>query len=257
VIDGASNYSIPYRFLVPGVREVRVAFRGDVRNIASVSDPVSVTIQQAENPLFTINTSAPIINDGQSATVSGVLSQPGPTPASSPTPQAGVWVTLWRHRDDQRARPVASTVTGQDGSYSFVVHPAHNVVYQVLTTFVPPARQMTALLFEGVRSVVQLAADTTTGMTGQVVVFRGAVAPDKAEHVIYLQQRGADGDFRIVAVGHVNDSSAYEFDWTLQGAGTEVFRTLVPGGDANATGASAPVAISVTLPPPTSLPPAS
>jgi hypothetical protein len=74
-----SNYSITYRWKVPGDHTVRVAFRGDNRNIRGESDTVAVAVQQAEVPDFTIQTSDPIITYGQSATISGVLDAKGTT----------------------------------------------------------------------------------------------------------------------------------------------------------------------------------
>ncbi len=72
---------------------MRVLFRGDARNVSSVSDPVSIIIQQAQVPSFTINTSDPIVNDGTPATISGTLYAPG----STTTPESGATVELFGH----------------------------------------------------------------------------------------------------------------------------------------------------------------
>ena len=64
LLGPGSNYAIKYRFRRPGAHDVRVLFRSDARNIAGVSDTVTVAIQQAQVADFTINTSAPIIDDG-------------------------------------------------------------------------------------------------------------------------------------------------------------------------------------------------
>ena len=63
-IGPGSNYVIGHRFRVPGERDLRVLLPGDFRNIRGESDPVSVTIEQAQVPGFTINTSAPIYRNG-------------------------------------------------------------------------------------------------------------------------------------------------------------------------------------------------
>ena len=63
VIGPSSNYSIPYRFRTAGARDVRILFGGDDRNIGAVSDSLTVTIQQNQNPSFTINTSAPVVDE--------------------------------------------------------------------------------------------------------------------------------------------------------------------------------------------------
>ena len=58
---------------------MRVVLPGDRRNIRSESDAVTVTVQQAQVADFTINTSQPIIPEGSTATISGVLYQKGTT----------------------------------------------------------------------------------------------------------------------------------------------------------------------------------
>ena len=76
-VGAGSNYQIPYAFRVPGAYDVRVLFRGDSRNTAAVSDVVTVIIQQAEVPDFTIQTSDPIVTNGAPFTISGTLYRAG------------------------------------------------------------------------------------------------------------------------------------------------------------------------------------
>lgn len=253
ILNGASQFSIDYRFKIPGDHTVRIFFAADARNIASASDPVTVTVQQREVPSFTINTSAPIIpatGTGSAATISGILSMPGGT-----TPDPGVMVTLWGHTAGAAFAPVGNTTTGTDGSYSFTVTPQHNTVYQVRTAFAP--KRVSAKLFEGVQDVVTITPSSTTSAVGQSVTFTGSVTPDKAGHVIELERLDANGHYAVVAVGFVNASSAYQFTWTFGAAGAKTFRVYVPGGPENVGGYSPSAAITVSLPPVTSLPPAS
>jgi hypothetical protein len=240
-----SNYEISYRWLIPGDRDVRVVLPGDVRNTTGASDPVSVAIQQAQVADFTINSSAPIVGDGQSVKISGVLYQPGTT-----TPESNIVVALYRH-----GVYLGETTTASDGSYSFTQSPTRNQVYQVRTVL-PPHRH-TAQLFEGVRDVVSILPSSTTSMVGQKVTFTGGVTPDKAGDVIYLQRLGADGDWHTVKVGLVSSHSTYQFSWTFGTPGTKEFRARIVGDPENVGGASAPVTMSVSLPPVSSLPPAS
>lgn len=251
-LDGTSSFAIPYKFALPGDHTMRVLFPGDARNIAASSDPVSVTVQQNQVPDFTINTSAPVISasPGSSATISGVLSKPATT-----TPDPNVMVTLWGHTYGAAYAPVSSATTGTDGSYSFTVMPQHNETYQVRTTFAPI--RDSAELFEGVQDAVTITPSATTSTVGQSVTFSGSVTPDKAGHVIELERLGADGHYHVVAAGFVNVSSAYRFTWTFGTAGTKTFRVHIPGGPDNVGAASSSVAITVSLPPITTLPPAS
>lgn len=250
-LDSSSNYSIRYRFGVPGARDLRVVFRGDRRNIAGVSDTVSVTIQQTQVPSFTINSSSPITDYNTPVKISGTLYQP-----RTQAPEPNTSVTLYGHGHDQRYRALGSTVTGTDGSYSFTQSPTQNEVY-VVTTTLPPKRH-TAQLFEGVRDVVTLAASSTgtsAAAAGSPVTFTGTVAPDKAGHLIDLQRLGLDGEWHTVARTRVSMSSSYEFMRLV--FTTAMFRTRIEGDSINLGGHSPSVTVTGVVPPVSTLPTAS
>lgn len=237
-LNSASQFAIPTHFKVPGVHTMRVVFPGDPRNVAGVSDPVTVTVQQKEKPNFTITTSAPIITDGTSATIGGVLGQGKPS-----TPVSGVMVTLYGHTNGQPYAPIASTPTGTDGSYSFIVTPTNNTEYQVQY-----GSRMSAQLFEGVRDLVTINVSSNTSAVGQSVTFSGLIAPNKPGHEVDLERLGADGHYHVVATSTVSASSTYQINWTFGTPGTKTFRVLVPGGPDNVSGVSTTEAISVSLP---------
>jgi hypothetical protein len=255
VLDANSNYTIAYRWRRPGEHDVRVLFRGDDRNLRGFSDPVTVTIQQAQVPDFTINTSAPITPVGSSVTISGVLDQSATT-----TAEPNTVVQLWgRTAGEDRFVLLADKPTGQDGSYSFNQGPlTTNTVYYVST--MPMAhvkRRRTARLFQGVQDVLGIQASSTTATVGQTVMFSGTVSPNKAGHVIYLQKRGKDGDFHTVEVGFVRADSTYQFAWTFGAPGSFDFRARITSDGANVGAHSDPVAVTDTAPPASTLPPGS
>ena len=253
VIETNSSYLITRSFLQPGLFELRTLFVGDKRNTEASSDPTTVVIQQTENPAFTIDSSNPTIDVGQPVTISGVLYEP-----DSSVPLPAVNVSLWAHTAGGTYKPISSTVTGSDGSYSFTKTPAYNETYQVRTTFIPPPRRETAQLFVGVRDGVSLAANATTAMVGGTVTFTGTVMPNKVGHVVYLERLGTGANYHIVMTGAVATGSTYSFAWTFGAVGTKVFRVLVTGGDANVSGVSPMVTVSVSgVAPVSSLPPAS
>ena len=95
-----SSYRIDYRWSIPGAYDVRTVLSGDRRDARSYSDPVSVIIQQAQRPYFSINSSAPVIKYGSSATLSGVLDKVGTTTAGRR--RAGD--AARSHRDDASTR---------------------------------------------------------------------------------------------------------------------------------------------------------
>ncbi len=245
-----SNYAIVHRFRIPGERTVRVLLRADSRNIRSASDPVNVTIEQAQVPDFTINSSDPVVQYGQSATISGTLYKAG-----TKDPEPNTAVTLCHRPAGQPQFTCdAAGMTGGDGGYSFTVSPVQNTVYVVTTTLAP--HRHTAALFEGVQDVVTLTASSSTATASQQVTFTGTVTPNKAGDVVYLQRLGADGDYHTVGVGTVRPDSTFQFVRVFGNAGTKTFRARVPGDPENVGGASAPVTVTVTLPPVSSLPPA-
>jgi hypothetical protein len=250
VIGAGSTYSISYTFRTPGAHDVRVLFTGDNRNIGAPSASVNVAIQQAQNPAFTINTSAPVIGEGSSATISGVLYL-----SSTNTPDPNVAVRLFaRPASGGNATAAGDTTTGPDGSYSFEVSPDNNTDYYVRTTFAPPAYRRTAALFEGVADAVTLQSSATSRPVGERITLSGIVVPDKSGHLIELQRLGKDGAYHTVAVTVINNASAYTFLWRFGNVGTFTFRTHVAADQQNVGGNSPPLAINVTLPPVAALP---
>ena len=249
-IGAGSNYTISQAWRVPGAYDVRVKFRGDARNTSAVSDISSVVIEQTEVPGFTINSSDPIVQNGQAFTVSGVLDSPGTT---TPEPNTSVSLFAKVPQSGGPYREVNTTTTGADGSYSFAnLTSTTNELYLVRTTFAP--RRHTAVLFEGVQDVVTMSSSSGTSTVDGHVVFSGSVSPSKAGHAIYLQKLGKDGDWHTVEVRFVDNASTFQFGWTFGTMGTKEFRARITGGPANVGGASAPVTVVVSQPPLSTLP---
>jgi hypothetical protein len=229
-------------------------FRSDDRNLRGVSDPVTVDIQQAQVPGFTISSSAPITDEGTTVMISGVLDQPGTT-----TPEPNTVVQLWgRSARQHRFVVLADGTTGSDGSYSFNQSATTNTVYYVATIRLGHEKpRHTALLYQGVRDVVMMQSSAPSATTGQTVTFSGTVMPDKAGHSIYLQKLGRDGDWHTVKIGTVRHDSTFRFAWVIGSPGTHTFRARITSDGVNVGSHSEPVSITATLPPASSLPPAS
>jgi hypothetical protein len=245
LIDASSSFAISHDFHTPGAYELRVVFAGDAQSSKASSDPVTVVSQQADHPTFTIYTSNPVINAGQSVTIAGRLSAP-----SSPSrPLAGQSVTLWGHPRGATFASLASTTTGSDGSYQFTQMPSSDGSYEVRTT----GRQ-TAPLYEAVRAVLTLVASTTSSTVGESVNLSGSVTPNQGGGAVDLEQLGSDGHFHVVQSATVDASSAFAFMVKFGSPGTHIYRAVAPGSAANASGASGPVAIVVALPPVEALP---
>ncbi len=250
-----SKFAISYAWKRPGVHDVRVLFAGDARNVAGASDPVTVNIQQAQVPDFTIASSEPIAPEGSTVTISGTLYNPGTT-----TPEPDTPVQLWgRSNSERRFTVLGNTTTDNQGDYAFIqANQTRNTEYYVSTLPAPPVKaRHTARLDQGVQDALTMQASPTNTVVGQVVSFTGTVMPDKAGHPIYLERLGRDGDWHVVGVQEVRRNSTYLFTRKFGDAGTFEFRTRITSDGRNVGSHSPPATITVTLPPPSSLPPAS
>ena len=79
VIGPGGAYSISHVFRRPGElgpATIRTVLPGDARNLRTPSNPVELTIEQAQNPDLTLAPSSPTIVAGQSVTLTGKLVTP-------------------------------------------------------------------------------------------------------------------------------------------------------------------------------------
>jgi hypothetical protein len=246
-IGAGSKYAVSYRWKRPGVRDVRVLFRGDQRNIRGVSDPVTLDVQQTQVPDFTISSSQPVAPAGSTVTISGTLDMPG---TASPEPDTPV--QLWgRIGAERRFAVLGNTTTDSQGGYSFTeANQTYNTVYFVATLSGQGVKaRRTARVNQGVRDALTIQASATSVLAGQVVTFTGTVIPDKAGEPIYLQKLGKDGEWHTVRVRRVQHNSTYVFRWKFGAPGTFTFRVRTLSDGLNVGARSAPATIAATLPP--------
>jgi hypothetical protein len=249
--DGDSSYTITHRFRSAGSYTLRTFLPATPRNIASPSPSVDLTVQQQQNPSFTINASAAVLTNGQSETISGTLYSPG----STTTGQPDVTVTLYGAQAAGGFRALQSTSTDATGAYSFTQMPLHNTVYQVRSLSKPVAR--TANLFVGVQDVVTASVASSTVAVGDPIKITGSVTPDHSGHALYLQQQDSSGRWVDVQTGYLTPASTFSFSYTPGQAGELNLRVQITGGPWNIGGVSTtlPVTVSGTAPV-SSLPPA-
>lgn len=245
VIGPGGAYSISHAFRDPGTATIRTVFPGDARNLRTPSNPVELTIEQAQNPNLTLAPSSPTIVEGQTVTLSGKLI----TPANG-LPVAGQVVTLLAHTDGQSYAPVATIVTGPDGSFSFSQSPINNTAYKVRA-----GGRESAQVFEGVHDVVSIATSATSSTVGQTIQISGSVAPNKTNHIIYLQLRNTSGDFQSIQSTFVGPNSKYVFNHQLVSPGLKTYRVLITGGPENLGAASPTVQVNVAPAPAAALTP--
>lgn len=248
--DGSSAFSIMHRFKSAGSYTLRAYFPNDPRNTPGQSPSIEVTIQQQQNPSFTIDGSAAIVTNGQAETISGTLYAPG----STTVPQPGVSVTLYGRQWTGDFKALASTTTSTSGGYSFTQMPLHNMVYRVQAS--GPGHQTTANLYVGVQDVVTATLATPSLAVGDSVKITGTVTPDHTGHAIYLQEQNAAGNWVDVESGYLTAGSTYTFVYTPGQVGNLQLRVQITGGPVNVGGVSSALALTVngaapvgTLPP--------
>ncbi|HET9094587.1 MAG TPA: hypothetical protein VFN36_05820 [Solirubrobacteraceae bacterium] len=240
--DANSAFTIPHRFRQAGTYTLRAVFPNDPRNIAGQSASVSLTVQQEQNPSFTIGASAPAVLNGQPETISGTLYADG----STTVPQPNVTVTLYGRPGTGPLRALQSTQTDSSGAYSFTTTPLHNTVYVVRAGH----QERTARLYVGVQDLVSAALSAPTVAVGDAVRVTGTVTPAHNGHVVYLQLQGPGGHWVDIEQRRLSAASTFAFSYMPGMPGSLDLRVQITGGPWNVGGASAilPLTISGAAP---------
>jgi hypothetical protein len=274
-LDANGDFSIAHSFVIPsssgGDANVRVLVPADGTNIASPSESFSYEIEQTQNPKLTILPSSYVIEEGSKDTINGVDAA-----------GAGQLLTLYAHVAHEQARPIATTISGAGGNYSFPVGPVYSTYYRVTssssvagqlstgptgtsgssgptgpTTAVARSATTSAVAFVGVRVVLSVQTTATTINQGQSVTFSGSVNPDETGRNIYLERLGATGtQWHTIASGVVGPNSQYSLSWSFYELGSETLRVAMVGSPENQGNATSPVNITVNAVPVTALVPA-
>lgn len=236
---GNSSFSLTKAWRVPNDYTLRAVLKSDPFNVKSFSDSLTESVEQTQNPAFTVNSSSPIIAEGQGVTISGLLQQAGTT-----TPLANTQVTLFGKQSQGTYVALATGSTDPTGNYSFSQTPVHNTVYYVAATLKPKVRS--AVLFQGVQDQLTISSTATTATVGGYVTVNGTITPDKTGHQVTIQELGTDGHWHNVLYGTVTTGSSYSFQVTFGQTGTTQLRARIFGGPDNVGNASSPVAVSVS-----------
>ncbi len=254
--DASSSFTILHRFRQAGAYTLRAVFPSDPRNIVGQSASLQLTVQQEQNPSFTIGASSQALVNGQPETISGTLYADGSTTVAQPN----VTVTLYGRQGTGPLRAMQSTQTDNSGAYSFTTIPLHNTLYVVRAGH----GERTAGLYVGVQDAVTATLSASTIALGDAVQVSGTVTPAHGGHVIYLQQQDAAGHWVDVQTRRLTPASTFAFSYTPgmpNSTGmpdTLNLRVQITGGPWNVGGISdtLPLTISGTAPI-SSLPPAS
>jgi hypothetical protein len=232
IVGAGGVYSLTHKFLVPGDANLRVVVRPDHKFfVRGISNTLSYSISQRQNPRLTINSSTDPIAYGQSTGFTGTLAGGANQP-----------VTLLARGFGGAYAPVAKATTDAGGNYSFTQSPLQSTFYRVAAS-----STKSAVLFEGVKSVLTAAVSTSTVESGQALTFSGKVTPARAGHVVYVErQNTVGGGYHVVDVTTVATDGSYSIAHAIFGKGSEVFRVKIPGDHVNQATSSSPFTIEVT-----------
>ncbi len=231
-VGADGSFAIAHRFKTPGPASVRVIVHSRKGNLPGVSEPLSFEAPQAQNPQLTIDSSADPVAFGAGITISGVAAGP-----------AGQAITLLTHTSGGSFAPVASTTTGNGGTYSFSEAPLENTYYEVTG-----AGTSSATLFEGVKQAITLASPPSSLQVGQPLTLVGTIAPAHASQPVYLErQLPSSPNFHPIASGATDSSGTnYSVSDALGGVGTYVLRVRVAADAGHESSVSAPFTVTVT-----------
>lgn len=247
-LDRHSHYSLKHTFTLPGTYDVRAVFAKDRQNDGTVSTPATVVVQQAPAAGFSAAASAPVVNPGGNATISGTLSVSGSSLAS-----AGTVLQLWGHTHGAKFAKLAQTTTDLAGHYSFSATPSQSETYEVRVAAGAPRRSAQVVI--GVRQPVTISSRfARSGKVGRALTVSGSVAAAAAGQVVALQRRGPHGAWVTVSSTVLRHGSAFRLRSKLGVPGRLSFRVMAPGGPTMVTGISATRTVKVSMPPVQSLP---
>ncbi|MHB8491175.1 MAG: hypothetical protein ACYDA6_03030 [Solirubrobacteraceae bacterium] len=237
VIAPSGAFSFTHAFARPdelGPDTLRAVLPSDARNIRSYSEPIQVTVEQAQNMALTLSPSAPTVLTGQPVTLTGRLVSPVSGGVS------GALVTLYGHVHGQPFTALATTTSGPEGTFTFTQAPVNNTAYKVKA-----GGRVSATVFEGARDTLTATPSSNAGTVGQRITISGPVVPAHVGHVLYLQLRNSAGHYQTIQFAFVGAGSTYTIDHQLQSAGPKTYRVYIPGGPENIGAASEPFTVNV------------
>ncbi len=234
-VGSDGRYSITHTFGRPGHASVRVVVRARGRNLAGASEPLSYEISQRQNPLLSIHASADPIAYGQSVVISGTAAGSANEP-----------LTLLAHTRGNTFAEVVKVTADADGDYTFPAQsPLQSTFYRV-----KGAHADSAVLFEGVCTLITAGVSANSVQAGQPLTFAGTLTPGHAGQSVYLQRQNPSGiGYHTVETGTLGADSTYSIDHTIFSAGTQVFRIKAPGDPDSQAAASALFTIQVSAVP--------
>jgi hypothetical protein len=240
-VGPASTFAIKHKFLVPGDANLRVIVRRHGSfTVRGISEPISYSISQPQNPNLTLETVPNPVASGQAVTIKGVVKN-----------GANQKVVLLSRTKGLPLAKTDETKADGSGAYTFTEKPLHSTIYRATAAGVSSTSQ-----FEGVKYVVTATASATKVQSGQPLAFSGTVSPIQAGHPVYIERQSAvGGGFHVIEVATVSPAGTYSISHPVFGSGSAVLRVHVPGGPENQGASSQTFNIEITPAPPGTLHP--
>jgi hypothetical protein len=228
------KFSFLHRFAVPGDANLRIVVRAHGRfGARGVSDTMSYTVTQTQNPNLTMEASPAPVSFGQPLTLKGV------TKAGK-----GAKVLVTGHTFGGVLTPVGETIAGENGAWELKIPAAvQNTRYDAVS-----GQYHSAGVYVGVKWDVTPNPVPSTVSSGTLVTFSGTAEPaTRTGHPVYLERKNANGSgWHVVNLGFTGEHGAFSIPWYVIGSGKETYRLKIPGDRINVATASAPVEIEVT-----------
>jgi hypothetical protein len=210
-----------------------------VTTLVAVAVPSVVSAAPRHNRGLTINAIPNPIDAGEGVFIYGYLQG---------SPAGGQPIVLYHQLagSGRGYTRVGQTTTDSRGFYEFTR--AEDVVMTNRSWFVREAgihQIHSRTVFERVSALVSLSASTITAVTGQPVVFTGAVTPNHAGERVVLQEETASGDWRDLKSGRLDGGSSYAITYRWRFEGDHTVRVLFAGDVRNIAGTANPVTVAV------------
>jgi hypothetical protein len=233
------RYVIEHNFVVPGDANIRVVVHPNGVNAPAASTPFSYEISQTERPNFTLTTppNSDPLSFGESVKLKGVIAG-----AKTGTP-----VTLLAHAKQAPFAAVATTDTVNGGEYEFEQKPSASTFYRASAN-----GTNSAILFEGVKYILDSTPPSGPAQVGQALTFSGTVLPALTGHVVYLEKENSlHLGWHVVDVGavgspaHAGEAAPFSIVHAFYAQGTFRLRLKIPGDPTNQGAAGAPFELTV------------
>ncbi len=227
--DEEGRFSFTRAFRRSGILSLRavVHMRG---HIPSYSPVLTYVLEQAQNPALTIDTPTDPLPAGQPTTVTGVLAA-----------GAGHTVVLLAKTPGTHFAPLASTQTGEGGTYSFDVAPASDTTYRVRS-----GHESSTSLFLGVMPLIALDAPPASAQVGVPVTIAGTLTGAAAGASVLLEREVPGGRFLTVSSTLAQPDGSFSFSPAFMLAGTDTLRVATPASAVTTGAVSEPFTLTVS-----------